>query len=176
MAKLAYSKLNSKINTDIVSVDLGDGKILEVRQYLPVEEKLDLIVKVIEMSHDVEHNFSNPLKTDVYLTIELIEAYTNITFTEKQKENPPKLYDAIVCSDWFKEFSKAFPDSETKIIISNLHATQEAYYKYRNSVMGILDNISTDYSDLDLDITKLQEKIGNAENIEFLKNVMTKLG
>jgi hypothetical protein len=64
----------------------------------------------------------------------------------------------------------------TKIIISNLHATQEAYYKYRNSVMGILDNISTDYSDLDLDITKLQEKIGNAENIEFLKNVMTKLG
>jgi hypothetical protein len=42
--------------------------------------------------------------------------------------------------------------------------------------MGILDNISTDYSNLNLDATEIQKKIGNPENITLLKDVLAKLG
>ena len=77
------------------------------------------------MSHDVEHNFSNPLKTDVYLTIELIEAYTNISFTDKQKENPLNFMMLLYVAIGLKNLVRP-SRSETKIIISNLHATQEA--------------------------------------------------
>jgi hypothetical protein len=42
--------------------------------------------------------------------------------------------------------------------------------------MGILDNMGKDYSNLNFDATAIQEKLGNSENVEFLKEVLTKLG
>ena len=42
--------------------------------------------------------------------------------------------------------------------------------------MGILDNMSKDYDKLNFDAEALKEKLGNGENIEFLKEVLDKLG
>ncbi|MBR2247148.1 MAG: hypothetical protein IJ880_09020 [Bacilli bacterium] len=49
-------------------------------------------------------------------------------------------------------------------------------YKYKNSALGILQAVSQDYSNLDLDADKIKEKIANKENVEFLKEVMDKMG
>lgn len=175
MAKIAYTKLNAKVNTDIKTIPLDD-KVIEVRQYLTVAEKLDLLARVIELAHDVNNNFSNPLKTEVYFCLEVISTYTNITFTEKQKEDPAKLYDALLCSGWIKNIFDLIPEEEMKGLRRALRETKNAYYAYRNSVLGLLDNISTDYSDLNLDITDLQNKLANGENIELVKNILNKLG
>jgi hypothetical protein len=40
----------------------------------------------------------------------------------------------------------------------------------------LLDTIGSDYSDLDLDITKLQEQLGNIENIGLLKEITNNFG
>jgi hypothetical protein len=42
--------------------------------------------------------------------------------------------------------------------------------------MGILDSISADYNNLNLDATEIQKKIGDPENMALLKDVLTKLG
>jgi len=42
--------------------------------------------------------------------------------------------------------------------------------------MGIMDNLGKDYSNLNFDASVIQEKLSNAENVEFLKEVMAKLG
>lgn len=42
--------------------------------------------------------------------------------------------------------------------------------------MGVLSAINEDYNNLDLDAEKIREKIGNKENVEFLKDVMDKMG
>ena len=42
--------------------------------------------------------FINPLQVEVYTLLQIIEKYTNITFTDKQKEDPAKLYDLITIS------------------------------------------------------------------------------
>lgn len=175
MAKVAYSKLGAKVNTDIKTITVED-KVIEVRQYLTVAEKLALIGRVIELAHDVNNNFSNPLKTEVYLSIEIISEYTNITFSEKQKEDPAKLYDTLYCSGWLNTIFEAIPEEEIKVLRRTLRATQNAFYAYRTSVLGLLDNISTDYSDLNFDISELQEKLSNGENIELVKNIISKLG
>ena len=54
--------------------------------------------------------------------------------------------------------------------------TIDAVYKYQNSALGILDTIGQDYSNLELDAQKLQEKMNNPENLALLKDVLTKLG
>lgn len=176
MAKIAFSKLNAKVNTDIKTISLEDGKDIEIIQYLPTEEKINLIARVIELAHDPEINYMNPIKTDIYFDIELIKAYTNITFTDKQLDNLPKLYDLLVSSGWLQKIKDEIPKEEINVLRHNISRTQNAYYAYRSSAVGIIETISTEYSDLDLDITALQKKLANVPNLELVKNLMANLG
>ena len=63
MAKLPFTKLGLKQNNETVNIQFND-QIIEVKQYLPVDEKLELITRVLELAHD-SNNFSNPVKIDV---------------------------------------------------------------------------------------------------------------
>ncbi len=54
--------------------------------------------------------------------------------------------------------------------------TVSSIYKYQNSIMGILDTVTTDYKDLNFDVSELQKNISNPENLTLLKDVVTKLG
>ena len=174
MAKVAFTKLGLKVNGDIKTVVFNEQNI-EVKQYLPVSDKLDLIAKVINLSAD-DNNFANPIKVEVYSTIAIIEAYTNITFTEKQKENITKLYDMISSSGMFNVIAESIPAEELNNLFVGIDDTVEAVYKYRNSLMGIFENITTDYSNLNLEATEIQKKLGDPENMALLRNVLTKLG
>ena len=100
MAKVSLTKLGLKVNQDVKIVDFNEQDI-EVKQYLPVNEKLELISNVINLSHD-DNNFANPVKISIFTTLEIMYAYTNINFTEKQKEDPSKLYDMLISSGLVK--------------------------------------------------------------------------
>ena len=174
MAKIGFTKLGLKPNNEIQYIEFNEQTI-EVKQYLPVEEKLELITKVLELSHD-SNNFSNPIKVSVYTTLEIIEKYTNVNFTEKQKENPTKLYDLLVGNGFAAVVIKAIPELEYDEILTGIKQTIKSVYKYQNSVLGILDTISQDYSNLNLDATEIQKKLADPNNMELLKGIMTKLG
>lgn len=174
MAKVSFTKLGLKPNNEIQYIEFNEQTI-EVKQYLPVEEKLELITKVLELSHD-SNNFSNPVKVSVYTTLEIIEKYTNVNFTEKQKENPTKLYDLLVGNGFAAAVIKAIPEPEYDEILTGIKQTIKSVYKYQNSVLGILDTISQDYSNLNLDATEIQKKLADPNNMELLKGIMTKLG
>jgi hypothetical protein len=176
MAKIAFSKLNAKVNTDIKTIALEDGKEIEIIQYLPTTDKIALITRVIELAHDPEVNYMNPIKTDIYFDLELVQAYTNLSFTEKQLADVPKLYDAILSSGWLNKIKECIPVDEIRVLRYNISRTQNAYYAFRNSAAGILETISTDYSDLNLDIEELQKKLANKENIELVQSIVSRMG
>ena len=174
MAKIGFTKLGLKPNNKIVNIEFNE-QIIEVKQYLPVEEKLELITNVLELSHD-SNNFSNPIKVQVYTALEMIDKYTNISFTEKQKENPTKLYDLLNGNGLLEKIIDVVPQIEYDELIHGIYDTIDAVYSYQNSVLGILDTISQDYSNLNLDATEIQKKLADPENMALLKNIMTKLG
>ena len=174
MAKIGFTKLGLKPNNEIQNIEFNEQTI-EIKQYLPVEEKLELITKVLELSHD-SNNFSNPVKVSVYTILEIIEKYTNVNFTDKQKENPTKLYDLLVGNGFAAAVIKAIPEPEYDEILTGIKQTIKSVYKYQNSILGILDTISQDYSNLNLDATEIQKKLADPNSIELLKGIMTKLG
>lgn len=174
MAKLAFTKLGLKVNDEIKTIDFNE-QIIEVKQYLPVNEKLEVIAEVLNNSAD-DNNFANPVKVDVYTAIAMLEAYTNISFTEKQKENVTKLYDAVVSTGFYDRVIEAIPYDEINSLIVAISDTIDAFYRYRNSVVGILENISSDYSNLNLDASAIQQKLADPENMELLRSVLSKLG
>ena len=174
MAKVAFSKLGVKTNQEVKTITWNDQTI-EVKQYLPVNNKLELISKVINLSAD-ENNFANPVKVDIYFAIELIDAYTNISFTEKQKEDVCKLFDSITSSGLLTVIKDAIPLEEQVNLHCAMNGCVSAVYSYKHSVMGILENITTDYSNLNLDASAIQQKLADPQNLELLKGVMAKLG
>lgn len=174
MAKIGFTKLSLKRKNEIKTITINNNQI-EIKQYLPVNEKLDLIARVINGAHD-QNNFPNPIKIEVIGTLEMIMAYTNISFTEKQKEDIPKLYDLLEENGVIKDIISQIPEDEYNFIIDGINKTVDAVYTYNNSVLGILESISQDYSNLDFDIQKLQNDIANPENLKLVKEVLTKLG
>lgn len=174
MAKLSFTKLGLKINQDIKTIDFN-GQNIEVKQYLPVNDKLGLIADVINASAD-DNNFANPIKIDIFTALYIIDAYTNINFTEKQREDPCKIYDTLQSSGLLSLIIQAIPEEEYGALIHGIHRTVKSIYEYKNSVLGILENISADYSALDLDATNIQQKLADPQNMELLRNVLSKLG
>ncbi len=174
MAKVSLTKLGLKVNQDVKVVEFN-GQSIEVKQYLPVNDKLELITDVINLSAD-NNNFANPIKVSLFATIEIIERYTNINVTEKQKEDVAKLYDMFMSSGLARAIMSEIPEHEYDELFTGLSDSVEAVYKYRNSMMGMFDAISTDYSSLDLDATAIRDKIGDPNNLALLKDVLTKLG
>ena len=174
MAKVPFTKLKCKLNIEEIPVQIGEETIA-VKQYLPIQDKLALIGRVVELAHMQDENYSNPVKAAVFRDLEIFEAYTNISFTDKQKEDPSKLYDILYSSNVLSTVLEAIPQEEYLSITNGVKDTIEAVYKYQNSVLGILDTIKTDYSNLDLDITKLSSKLTGDENLDMIKNILTKL-
>lgn len=173
MAKVGLTKLGLKENKDIKTITYNDAEI-EVKQYLPVNDKLQLIGNVMNSAHQT--NFPNPVLIEVFGSLEIIYAYTNINFTDKQKEDPMKLYDLLNSSGLIDAVVGAIPEVEYETVIDGIGDTIEAYYNYNNSVLGILENIKEDYSNLDLEATKITEKLSDEKNLGLLKEVVTKLG
>ena len=174
MAKVSFTKLGLKTSQEIKTFNFNE-QIIEVKQYLPVNEKLALISSVINNSID-ENNFNNPFKVEIFTLLEIVYNYTNINFTDKQKEDSAKLFDMLYSSGFIAEVLDNIPNKEYDEIIEYTNKSIKAYYDYKNSVMGILENISADYSNLNLDATEIQKKLGDPENMALLKDVLTKLG
>ena len=174
MAKVSFTKLGLTKNQDINSFEFN-SQLIEIKQYLPIHNKLQLIGDVINMSAD-ENNFSNPVKVDMFTHLMIVEYYTNINFTDKQKEDWAKLYDLIYGSGLMTQIVDSMNPTELCAIIDGVKRSIKSIYSYRNSVLGILDTVSSDYSNLNLDASEIQKKIGDPENVELLRTVLDKLG
>lgn len=179
MAKVPFSKLQASINgsdcKNFYYNKAGEEVYYEVKQYLPFAEKLELVSRVINQSID-DNGFYNPMRVKLYMALEVVYAYTNLSFTEKMKEDPFKLYDILISTGIFKDIVDVIRENDWKEIQENVWSTIKNIYDYRNSAMGILSFIASDYSAVEMDASKIQELLANPENLDLLKQVVTKLG
>lgn len=175
MAKVSFTKLNKIKNLDPVTIDF-QGYDIEVEQYLPLEKKVELITSVIEQSGNGEEGFFNIVKLDAYYIIEMIRAYTNISFTEKQLEDTTKLYDAIRLNDVWAAVADAIPGGEREYIWSNILALAKEITTYNNSVLGVLKAISNDRDSLNFDVEEIMKNLNDPQALSLLKGMVNMTG
>lgn len=174
--KITFDKLkNKEVPLKIKAFQLN-GETIEVKECLPINDKLNLITAVLQQVAQNEYPFANPVQMDVYTTLEIVYAYSNIEFTEEEKANPAALYDELEKYDIANKVIAAIPETEYKFIIEGVEETIAAYYAYRNSVKGIIEDVTTDYKNLDFNATEIQEKLKDPDNLALLKGIMEKLG
>lgn len=174
MAKIPFTKLQLKKINESKEFTYNE-QIITVKQYLPIQDKLALISRVINSAAD-EYNFTNPVKLDMYLALEIIYTYTNLSFTEKQKEDIAKLYDLLEENKIFDKVIELIPEEEYNTLWEGVVELSESIYAYQTSVLGILDTVSRDYKDLDLNATEIQQKLNDPNNMALLRSILTNLG
>ena len=174
MSKPTLNKLKLTQKDPVKTITFNEQEI-EIKQYISIQDKLTMISEVLALAAD-DNKFYNPGKLDMFFALKVIDYYTNLSITEKQRENFIKLYDDFMSSGFYTEVFHAIPEDEVGYVYTAMKESVDQIYKYQNSAYGILDAINTDYSNLNFDVQEITQKLQNKEGVEFLNDVMTKLG
>lgn len=174
MAKVGLNKLGLVKNTEQVDF-MWKGQKIEIVQYLPLEQKLKVISEVVNESVD-SHGYYAPYRIDLFMTITIIQNYTNITFTERQKEDLGKLYDLLVGTGLYNEIVSRIPAYEIEYLYSNVEKTIHSIYEYKNSALGIMDAIANDYKDVTFNAEQIQAALESGKGLETVREVLDNLG
>lgn len=141
MAKVTFSSLKLKTNTDVKEVKIGEH-IIEVKQYLSIENKNDLVEIALQKAE--ENGIYNEILLDMYFNLNIIYLYTNITFTDKQKEDEPKLYDVLESNGLIDSVVAALPQREYAELVGYVEQMKKNILKYKNTAGAVLQSIIQD--------------------------------
>ena len=141
MAKVSYANMKLKMNESVKEVQLGETKI-EVKQYLPVEEKYSFLNIVLQNS--LENDIYHPVKVDMYFHLYLVYLYTNINFTDKQKEDESKLFDVLLTNGIIEGVITTMPEAEYNMLVNLLNQMIEKNEKYKTTFAGVVGKFIND--------------------------------
>jgi len=165
MAKVSYTNLKLKLNNEIKEVEFNGQKI-EVLQYLPIEEKYSLVNITLQKAR--EGAIFNPVKLDMYFHLNLIYVYTNINFTEKQREDEAKLYDLLLSSGLLDKIIEAIPAEEYDYICEQIDNLEEDLLNFDNTIASLVRNI---IENLPLQAEEMQKIVDNFDPEKY-QNVL----
>jgi hypothetical protein len=138
MAKVSFTTLKLKVNDNTTVIKVGDKEI-EVAQYLSAEDKYDLIM--ITLQQCKENGIYNSFKKEIFFNLNLVYMYTNLSFTDKQKEDYLKLYDILESNGIFNEVIGAMAENEYENLITWMEEVQMDLMNYDNSFAGVANNL-----------------------------------
>lgn len=141
MAKVSFTNLKLKINSEVKEIKYNDVAI-EVKQYLPIEEKIDLIQ--IALQNAEENGIYNDIKLDMYFHLYLVYLYTNLNFTDKQKEDEYKLFDILESNGLIDTVIGAIPENEYDRLLRYIEVFKHDILTYKNTAGAVLQTVIQD--------------------------------
>ena len=139
--KVSYANMKLKVNTQVKTFKFG-GQDIEVLQYLPARDKYDLLMITLQKS--IQNGAYNDFKLNLYFELNLVYMYTNISFTEKQREDEFKLYDTLKSNGFFELFLQTINEDEYNELFAQLEAIKEASFRNRLSVSSFINQLIND--------------------------------
>ena len=142
--KVSFANLKLKVQ-DIshevqFSNDNGQTIAFSVIDYLPIQDKLYLVNIAIAKSRDGYNNINRYLAKEL-MNLYIVIMYTNISFTEKQKENEYKLYDILKSNQVIETVIKAMPQQEYLELQTLLEMLIEDEKNMNKSIAGAINNL-----------------------------------
>lgn len=141
--KVSFTNLKLKVNNEVNTFQFGENKTkIEVLKYLPIEDKNDLIH--IALQNAEEDGIYNDILLEMYFNLYIVYFYTNINFTDKQKEDPAKLYDQMQSNGLITEVIAAMENDEYANLLTSLEVIRDANLTYKNTAGAVLQSIIQD--------------------------------
>ena len=137
--KVSYTNMKLKVNTEVNTFEFAGQKI-DVLKYLPAKDKYDLLMITLQEATE-QGDAYNDFLISMYFELNLVYMYTNISFTEKQREDEFKLYDTLKSNGFFNLFYQALNEDEYNELFASLNALRKDTITYKLSMSSVLKNL-----------------------------------
>ena len=174
--KMTFTKLGLKAKKITTNCPLTDDITLEIRNYLPVDEKAEFIQFIVNHALDDMTGCFSPVRIEVYFSIAVCNWYANITFTEKQMTEVSKTYDLLEENGVIDQIISTIPEDEIEFMKELVNDTVSDIARYNSSAAGIIQAMTANAGGLDSQITEILDKIKNGENLETLAVIKDVVG
>lgn len=141
MAKTSFASMKLKVNDSVREFDFNGHKI-EVKQYLPMEDKIDLVQ--ISLQKSEEDGVYNEALLDMYFNLNIIYLYTNISFTDKQREDEFKLYDLMQSNDLIPQVIANMDEDEYNSLLDYIQRIRKDRLKYKQTAASVIQSLVQD--------------------------------
>lgn len=136
MKEVDFKSLNLKVNDSVKTITIN-GIGIEIKNYLPIEDKMDLIQIALQQAENTIGY--DTILIDVYFHLYLVYFYTNIKFTEEEKAEPLKLFDILDSNNIISIVASSIPSAEFEDMKDYLYSQLENNSKFKTSLIYILD-------------------------------------
>lgn len=174
--KTTFTKLGLKAKKVAASCQINDNISLEIRQYLPIDEKANLIQFIVNHALDQMTGCFSPVRAEVYFSIAVCKWYAGITFTDKQMTEVSKTYDLLEENGVIDKIISVIPENEINFMNELVNDTIDDIARYNSSAAGIIQAMSANADGLDNQITEILDKVKNGENMETLSVIKDVVG
>ena len=140
--KVSYTNMKLKVNTEVNTFEFAGQKI-DVLKYLPAKDKYDLLMITLQEATE-QGDAYNDFLISMHFELNLVYMYTNISFTEKQREDEFKLYDTLKSNGFFELFLQTINEDEYNELFAQLEAIKEASFRNRLSVSSVINQLIND--------------------------------
>lgn len=174
MAKISLNKLTpiKEIGNKIITIE---GQDIIIEQYLPVNEKLALVERVLNMTID-DTGFFNPVRMEVFMSLEMVKTYTNISITDKMMENATKTYDLLVMNNILDQVIDAIPDEEFETVFETIEECAHHAVNYLNSFQGMMKTITENYDATKINVEEIMATLDQPDKVGLVKDILDKIG
>lgn len=166
-----YKDLNLHIDNDMYFIEV-QGKKINIKKYLPINDKKDLVEITLQKAEQADGTY-NEILIDMYFNLHLVYLYTDIIFTDEDREDEMKLYDELESSGILERILDKIPDEEYNTLMDYLKAMRKEISSYKHSAAAMVQKLIVDLprnmrevADIlkDIDLEKYQETINFAQH------------
>lgn len=163
MAK--FSDMNLSINKSIKIIKIA-GVEVAVKQYLPAEDKNAILENAMQQAD--QGTILNTYNLDNLFHLYLVLKYTDIEFSDKDKEDMLALYDILESNNIIDAVVAAIPVEEYNVLRDNLLEMVQHYLTYRNSARALVEQLTFFAPEAAEKLKEVSQEI----DVEKLENVI----
>ena len=153
MALVQYNNLNlNEIESKSKTFEFN-GETIEVYQYLPFNDKYDLVEITLENS--LENHGYNELALDMNFHLNLILMYTNLTFEKEELDDPIMLYNQFMESGLLDYVMDNMNKNEYEYLLNMIEAEKNKREQYAHSFVGIFNEITKNLPEISKETAEL---------------------
>lgn len=139
---MKYSDINLKLDTNIKTFSINPEQEVQVLQYLPIEDKNDIIY--IALQNAEENGIYNLLKLRMFFDLYTTYLYTNLEFTVEEKDNPAELYDVLNSNGIISAIFNNMNPNEVKYLNEILEETLRMRLEYKGTIASVINRFIED--------------------------------
>lgn len=163
---VSFKDLDIPVEEKCRTIKINDTTNLEVRPYLPIQEKTDFLNYIVSSSLDENTGCFSPLRVNVYFSIAICKWYGGIDIGD---EDVNHVYDTLESQGVVGLVLSAIPEEEKEFITELVEDTVDDISRYNSSAAGIINNMSFSAEELDERMRSLLAQFKDKDSLQILK-------